>query len=62
MTENRRSFSLSDLQTLIAKMYSSKDEARGRGVPSPDRADSLILAFAQVGRPGFTPVAVTRRR
>ncbi|MDA1257975.1 MAG: hypothetical protein O3C10_09065 [Chloroflexi bacterium] len=31
----------------------SKDQLRSRGMPSPDRADALMLAFATDRRPGF---------
>ncbi|MCH7642193.1 MAG: hypothetical protein IIC30_02840 [Chloroflexi bacterium] len=31
----------------------SKDDLRGRGIASPDRADALMLAFAGIRRPGF---------
>ena len=31
----------------------SKDDARVRGIPSPDRADALVLAFAEEAPMGF---------
>ena len=35
----------------------SKDELRRRGVPSPDHADAVALAFAPLAPPPFLPVA-----
>jgi len=35
----------------------SKDELRRRGIPSPDQADAVALAFAPLAPPPFLPVA-----
>lgn len=39
----------------------SKDDARKRGVKSPDRAEALMLAFAPAGAPAVAPVALPQR-
>jgi hypothetical protein len=40
----------------------SKDELRRRGIPSPDQADAVALAFAPLAPPAFLPVALASRR
>lgn len=50
--------------THTGPVIESKEQARKRGVKSPDRAEALLLAFAQVGpRPPTlaAPVSLTRR-
>jgi len=40
----------------------SKDELRRRGLPSPDQADAVALAFAPLAPPAFRPTALAAPR
>jgi hypothetical protein len=40
----------------------SKDELRRRGIPSPDQADAVALAFAPLAAPAFLPAALASHR